>query len=121
VREQPASRPLYLGAGPSASFAIFHPPAAGAPVRTPVLISPPWGWDEVASYLGLRSAAVADGHFLLNDRPCYLRSVLSQGFWPSSHLAAPGEQAIEDEVRLILSLGFNAARRSLGMLVANVQ
>ncbi|GIM92054.1 glycoside hydrolase family 2 protein [Paractinoplanes toevensis] len=68
------------------------------------------GGDEVASYLGLRSTAVADGQFLLNDRPCYLRSVLSQGFWPSSHLAAPGEQALEDEVRLILSLGFNAAR-----------
>jgi beta-galactosidase/beta-glucuronidase len=68
------------------------------------------GDDEVASYLGLRSAAVADGHFLLNDRPRYLRSVLSQGFWPQSHLAAPNPQALEDEVRLILDLGFNAAR-----------
>ncbi|GIF22766.1 beta-galactosidase/beta-glucuronidase [Actinoplanes tereljensis] len=68
------------------------------------------GGDEVTSYLGLRSAAVADGHFLLNDRPYYLRSVLSQGFWPSSHLAAPSAQAIEEEVRLILSLGFNTAR-----------
>jgi hypothetical protein len=66
--------------------------------------------DEVASYLGLRSAAVAEGRFLLNDRPCYLRSVLSQGFWPQSHLAAPTPQALEDEVRLILELGFNAAR-----------
>lgn len=68
------------------------------------------GEDVVASYLGLRSVAVADGHFLLNDRPLYLRSVLSQGFWPSSHLAAPSPQALEDEVRLILDLGFNAAR-----------
>ena len=65
MREQPASRPLYLGTGPSASFAIFHPPAADAPVRTPVLISPPWGWDEVASYRSRRSWAehlAADGH-----------------------------------------------------------
>jgi beta-galactosidase/beta-glucuronidase len=66
--------------------------------------------DAVFSYLGLRSVAVADGHFLLNDRPCYLRSVLSQGFWPRSHLAAPSPRALEDEVRLILDLGFNAAR-----------
>jgi beta-galactosidase/beta-glucuronidase len=66
--------------------------------------------DDVASYLGLRAVAVADGHFLLNDRPCYLRSVLSQGFWPQSHLAAPSPRALEDEVRLILELGFNAAR-----------
>jgi len=68
------------------------------------------GDDAVASYLGLRSVAVADGRFLLNDRPLYLRSVLSQGFWPESHLAAPSPQALEDEVRLILDLGFNAAR-----------
>ena len=68
------------------------------------------GGDVVESYLGLRSTAVAGGRFLLNDRPRYLRSVLSQGFWPRSHLAAPGPHALEEEVRLILGLGFNAAR-----------
>jgi beta-galactosidase/beta-glucuronidase len=68
------------------------------------------GADRVSSYLGLRSVSVADGRFLLNDRPFYLRSVLSQGFWPGSHLAAPSPQALEDEVRLILDLGFDAAR-----------
>ena len=66
--------------------------------------------DEVASYLGLRSAGWAHGHFLLNDRPCYLRSVLEQGFWPESHLAAPSAEALYDEVQLIKSLGFNAVR-----------
>ena len=34
------------------------------------------------SYLGLRSAAVEGGRFLLNDRPFYVRSVLNQGYWP---------------------------------------
>jgi hypothetical protein len=68
------------------------------------------GDDLVSSYVGLRTVAVADGQFLLNDRPFYLRSVLSQGFWPQSHLAAPSPQALEDEVKLILDLGFNAAR-----------
>ncbi|HEV7956108.1 MAG: glycoside hydrolase family 2 [Microbacteriaceae bacterium] len=66
--------------------------------------------DEVWSYLGLRSVGVAGGHFLLNDRPYYVRSVLEQGYWPESHLAAPSASALRDEVQLIRDLGFNAAR-----------
>ncbi|MDO7883079.1 glycoside hydrolase family 2 protein [Salinibacterium soli] len=66
--------------------------------------------DEVASYFGMRSASVANGHFLLNDRPYYVRSVLEQGFWPESHLAAPSDDALRGEVELIKALGFNAAR-----------
>lgn len=68
------------------------------------------GDDVVYSYIGLRSVAVERGVFLLNDRPTYLRSVLSQGFWPQSHLAAPSAGALEQEVRIIKELGFNAAR-----------
>ena len=66
--------------------------------------------DAVDSYLGLRSAAIGGGHFLLNDRPYYLRGVLEQGYWPESHLAAPSAAALRDEVQLILDLGFNTAR-----------
>lgn len=66
--------------------------------------------DVVAGYLGLRSVAVRDGRFLLNDRPRVLRSVLSQGYWPQSHLAAPNEDALREEVALILALGFDSAR-----------
>ncbi len=66
--------------------------------------------DAVDSYLGLRSAAIGGGHFLLNDRPYYLRGVLEQGYWPESHLAAPSAVALRDEVQLILDLGFNTAR-----------
>ncbi|MEA5052715.1 MAG: glycoside hydrolase family 2 TIM barrel-domain containing protein [Propionicimonas sp.] len=66
--------------------------------------------DHVASYLGLRSVAVEHRTFLLNDRPYPLRSVLAQGYWPDSHLAAPSPQALRDEVALIKSLGFNSAR-----------
>jgi len=66
--------------------------------------------DTVASYLGLRSVAVAHGLFLLNDRPYYLRSVLEQGFWPESHLAAPSADALRAEVQVIKDLGFNSAR-----------
>ncbi|WP_035776595.1 glycoside hydrolase family 2 TIM barrel-domain containing protein [Arthrobacter sp. H5] len=66
--------------------------------------------DVVHSYFGLRSTAVAEGQFLLNDRPVYVRSVLEQGYWPDSHFTAPGVAALREEVELILSLGFNAAR-----------
>ena len=66
--------------------------------------------DEFASYFGLRSVGEHGGEFLLNDRPCRLRSVLEQGYWPETHLAAPGADALRAEVQLIKDLGFNAVR-----------
>ena len=66
--------------------------------------------DTVSSYLGLRSVQAVNQHFLLNDRPYYLRSVLAQNYWPESHLAAPNANALRREVELIKELGFNAAR-----------
>lgn len=66
--------------------------------------------DEVWSYFGLRSVGTAGRHFLLNDRPYYVRSVLEQGYWPDSLLAAPDAAALREEVQLIKDLGFNAAR-----------
>jgi beta-galactosidase/beta-glucuronidase len=66
--------------------------------------------DVVSSYLGLRLVAVDRGSFLLNDRPYDVRSVLNQGYWPDSHIAAPSHDAHRREVELIKDLGFNAAR-----------
>lgn len=66
--------------------------------------------DAVSSYLGLRTVAATDHAFLLNDRPLYLRAVLSQNYWPESHLAAPDTMALRREVEVIKELGFNAAR-----------
>jgi beta-galactosidase/beta-glucuronidase len=66
--------------------------------------------DEVSSYLGLRSAGVGGGAFLLNGLPYRLRAVLAQGFWPDSHLAAPDAAALRREVQLARDLGFNAVR-----------
>jgi len=65
--------------------------------------------DEIHSYAGLRSAGIADGRFLLNNRAYYLRMALEQGYWPDSHLAAPPE-ALRREVELAKALGFNAVR-----------
>lgn len=66
--------------------------------------------DTVYSYLGLRSAAIALGSFMLNDRPYYVRSVLNQGYWPETHLASPSADALRAEAQLIKDLGFNATR-----------
>jgi len=68
------------------------------------------GDDVLASYLGLRTVGVERQAFWLNDRPYYLRSVLNQGYWPDSHLAAPSADALRDEAQLIKDLGFNATR-----------
>ena len=65
--------------------------------------------DEIASYLGLRSVGIDHGRFLLNDRPFYVRSVLEQGYWPETHLAASAEM-LKREVELIKESGFNSAR-----------
>lgn len=66
--------------------------------------------DSIQSYFGLRSVGIANGRFLLNDRPVFMRSVLEQGYWPKSHLTAPSAEALKREVELIKSLGFNSVR-----------
>lgn len=68
------------------------------------------GADGVASYLGIRSANWRHGHFMLNDRPYYVRGVLEQGYWPESHLASPSAEALRAEVQLAKDLGFNTVR-----------
>ena len=66
--------------------------------------------DEVTSYVGLRSVDVAAGRFRLNHRAVVLRMVLAQNYWPESHLAAPGPEALRREVKLAKELGFNGVR-----------
>jgi beta-galactosidase/beta-glucuronidase len=66
--------------------------------------------DFVGSYLGLRSVGEGRGRFLLNDRPHAIGAVLSQGYWPQSHLTAPSADALRAEVELIKALGFTTVR-----------
>jgi hypothetical protein len=54
--------------------------------------------------------AVIAGRFCLNGRPYYQRLVLEQGYWPTSHLAAPTAAALQQEVALVKELGFNGVR-----------
>jgi beta-galactosidase/beta-glucuronidase len=66
--------------------------------------------DAVGSYLGFRQIGEGGGRFLLNERPYEIRGVLSQGYWPESHLAAPAADALRAEVELIRELGFTTVR-----------
>jgi beta-galactosidase/beta-glucuronidase len=66
--------------------------------------------DHVQSYVGLRSVGVENGRFQLNGFPYFLRFVLQQGYWPQSHLAAPGDEALRREVELVKEFGFNGVR-----------
>ncbi|WP_234435868.1 glycoside hydrolase family 2 protein [Streptomyces sp. NRRL S-813] len=66
--------------------------------------------DTVDSYVGLRSAGVGRGAFLLNGRPYYVRSVLNQGYRPDTLIANSGTAELRREVELIKAMGFNAVR-----------
>jgi beta-galactosidase/beta-glucuronidase len=77
---------------------VVHDVSTGAPV------------DAIASYLGVRTAAVGGGSFRLNDQPYYLRSVLNQGYRRETHLATRGSIELRTEVELTKAMGFNAVR-----------
>ena len=66
--------------------------------------------DDVRGYIGLRSINLDRAGFRVNNRPIWLAMVLSQGYFPQSHYAAPSAEAIRQEIELTLALGFNGAR-----------
>jgi beta-galactosidase/beta-glucuronidase len=89
---------------------LLWSPSHPALIDAAVTVSDGLSVDTVGSYFGLRSVGTARGRLMLNGHPLYLRSVLSQGYWPQSHLASPSANALRAEVQLIKDLGFNAAR-----------
>jgi dienelactone hydrolase len=54
---RPSPRPFWIERDPDPFFAVFHAPDPDAERRSPVLIVPPWGWHEVASYRSRRTWA----------------------------------------------------------------
>lgn len=67
--------------------------------------------DEVRSYTALRSISTDGDRFILNGRPYYLRFVLDQGYWPTSGLTAPDDDALRRDVLLAKAMGFNGVRK----------
>ncbi len=67
--------------------------------------------DRVESYTALRSFVVDGNRLLLNGRPCNLRLVLDQGYWPESGMTPPDDDALRRDIELTLAMGFNGARK----------
>lgn len=67
--------------------------------------------DEVQSYTAIRSITTDGERLVLNGRPYYLRLVLDQGYWPSSGLTAPDDEALRKDVVLAKQMGFNGVRK----------
>lgn len=67
--------------------------------------------DAVDSYFGMRKIEARDGKVYLNDRPCYQRLVLDQGYFPGGLLTAPADEDLRRDIELAKEMGFNGARK----------
>lgn len=67
--------------------------------------------DRVLAYFGMRSISIDGGQLLLNGRPCYLRFVLDQGYYPDGIYTAPSDDAFRRDVEIAKALGFNGVRK----------
>jgi len=66
--------------------------------------------EEITSYFGVRTVALTDREFLLNDVPVYLKLVLDQGFYPDGIYTAPTDAALKRDITLSMDAGYNGAR-----------
>ena len=74
------------------------------------------GEDTVTGYFALRSFTIErdrDGipRFCLNHKPCFLRGVLDQGYWPDGLYTAPSDEALLFDILEMKQLGFNMVRK----------
>lgn len=67
--------------------------------------------DTIGSYFGMREIEWGDGKILLNGKPLYQKLALDQGYWEGSDLTAPNEEALEKDIALMQSMGFNGVRK----------
>ena len=67
--------------------------------------------DEITSYFGMRKISVIDDRILLNNRVCYQKLILDQGYWEESLLTPPSDEHIRKDIELTKQLGFNGARK----------
>ena len=67
--------------------------------------------DQVDSYLGFRTITIKDGRVAINNCPIYLKFLLDQGYWPESVLTPPSDAAIQHDIELTQSMGFNGVRK----------
>ncbi|MDR0426954.1 MAG: glycoside hydrolase family 2 [Clostridiales bacterium] len=67
--------------------------------------------DGVASYFGMREIGVQGDKVVLNRAPVVQALLLDQGHWEDGHLTPPDEAALQKDIELMKSAGFNGARK----------
>lgn len=66
--------------------------------------------DSVKSYFGLRNITIDNKKLLINGKSVFGRWVLDQGFYPDGIYTAPSDEALLNDIRLSMAVGFNGAR-----------
>ena len=74
------------------------------------------GRDEVRSYVGIRTIAVARdaagvNRLFLNGKPLFQYGLLDQGWWPDGLYTAPTDEALRSDIERSKALGFNLIRK----------
>ncbi|TKX25668.1 putative glycosyl hydrolases family 2 protein [Elsinoe australis] len=69
--------------------------------------------DTVHTTTGMRSLSWTHGSgtILLNSRPLFQKLCLDQGYWSSTGMTPPSASALERDIRLAQSMGFNGCRK----------
>ncbi len=76
------------------------------------------GDDTVKSYFGMRkfswvTASKGFKRMGLNNKPYFHTGVLDQGYWSDGMLTPPSNAALEYDVKLVKSMGFNMIRKHI--------
>lgn len=74
------------------------------------------GDDSITSYFAMRKVSVirdASGilRFALNNKPYFMSGVLDQGYWPTSLLTPPSDEALQYDIETMKKAGFNTLRK----------
>ena len=74
--------------------------------------------DEVESYFAIRDFTIQQDEdhiprIYLNNKKCFLKGVLDQGYWPDGLYTAPSEEACIFDILEMKKLGFNMVRKHI--------
>mgnify|MGYP002515369796 CR=1 FL=1 len=67
--------------------------------------------DEVKSYFAFRKVYAKNQKVYLNDKPFYQKLILDQGYFLKGKLTADNEEALLQDIKLMMQIGFNGARK----------
>jgi autotransporter-associated beta strand protein len=73
--------------------------------------------DSITSYFGMRKISLGTNNgfvkILLNNQPLFEFGPLDQGYWPDGIYTAPTDSALQYDLRMEKTLGFNMVRKHL--------